>query len=42
MIVVAGYSHPTFLHSLPGTASTFLEAARRSVEEVRETLCEKT
>ena len=32
-----GVLDPTFLRSLPGTASTFLEAARRTVEEVKET-----
>ena len=32
-----GVLDPTFLRSLPGTASTFLEAARRTVAEVRET-----
>ena len=32
-----GVLDPTFLRSLPGTAATFLEAARRTVEEVKET-----
>jgi len=32
-----GVLDPTFLRSLPGTASTFLEAARRTAEEVKET-----
>ena len=32
-----GVLDPTFLRSLPGTASTFLEAGRRTVEEVKET-----
>jgi NAD(P)-dependent dehydrogenase (short-subunit alcohol dehydrogenase family) len=32
-----GVLDPSFLRSLPGTASTFLEAARRTVEEVKET-----